>query len=527
MKTNKLLAAGALALSMAMTPVASLLNAMPIAAADVTQTVVNNTTNHSYDAYQIFKGTQAADSPALGDVDWGTGIKGSEFLEELKKDNATKVAFASASNPADVATILAANTTLGNDFARIAEKHLTDQKTSIAPNEQGQQTLDSGYYLMKDVTEFSPNETDTYKNLSLLQVTNNEITIKAKNGVPTVEKKVSDEPASGTGSDVFLDEADHEIGETFQFKLTATIDGPDEMSAYKTYKMIFNDEVSSGVTIGELVSVNVNNKPITDSTKYTYVKNGNELTVTIPDVVELLGEGELLKNAKVEVIYNASLNGNAAITDKDHTTLANTNKVSLQYSNNPNYQGDGDLGKTPEDTVFVGTYELPALKTDNGETPKNLEGAEFKLQSDKSKKWAIFDTNGKITSWVDDENSAGKITSGADGTFKATGLDAGKYILKETKAPAGYNTPANPFEIFVVAEHDGIASKQDEATVSKIKFKIDTNGTEGDQITIQNSKSGSLPETGGMGTTMIYGVGAVMVAGAAVFYVTNKRTRKD
>ena len=227
MKTNKLIAAGALALSMAMTPVASLLNAMPIAAADVTQKVVNNTTNHSYDAYQIFKGTQAADSTALGDVDWGTGIKGSEFLEELKNDNATKVAFASASNPADVATILAANTTLGNDFARIAEKHLTDQKTSIAPNEQGQQTLDSGYYLMKDVTEFSPNETDTYKNLSLLQVTNNEITIKAKNGVPTVEKKVSDEPASGTGSDVFLDEADHEIGETFQFKLTATIDGPD------------------------------------------------------------------------------------------------------------------------------------------------------------------------------------------------------------------------------------------------------------------------------------------------------------
>lgn len=177
MKTNKLLAAGALALSMAMTPVASLINAMPIAAADVTQTVVNNTTNHSYDAYQIFKGTQATGSTALGDVAWGTGIDGTGFISELKTDNATKTAFENATTPADVATVLADNPTLGNDFARIAEKHLTDQKASIVPNEQGQQTLDSGYYLMKDVTEFSPNETDTYKNLSLLQVTNNEITI--------------------------------------------------------------------------------------------------------------------------------------------------------------------------------------------------------------------------------------------------------------------------------------------------------------------------------------------------------------
>ncbi len=66
-----------------------------------------------------------------------------------------------------------------------------------------------------------------------------------------------------------------------------------------------------------------------------------------------------------------------------------------------------------------------------------------------------------------------------------------------------------------------------EGTPSDAVSAISTTLKDKDNNDIVNTKGPQLPETGGMGTTMIYGVGAVMVAGAAVFYVTNKRTRKD
>ena len=73
MKTNKLIAAGAMALSMAMTPVASLINAMPIAAKEVDVTVdisgFDENSIHTFAAYQVFSGNQASDG-SLGDIEW-------------------------------------------------------------------------------------------------------------------------------------------------------------------------------------------------------------------------------------------------------------------------------------------------------------------------------------------------------------------------------------------------------------------------------------------------------------------------
>lgn len=66
MKTNKLIAAGAMALSMAMTPVASLINAMPVAAEEVTPATtgtisVQQGDTHTYSVYQIFTGDLTKD----------------------------------------------------------------------------------------------------------------------------------------------------------------------------------------------------------------------------------------------------------------------------------------------------------------------------------------------------------------------------------------------------------------------------------------------------------------------------------
>lgn len=235
MKTNKLIAAGAMALSMAMTPMASLINAMPIAAQQVTQAVVNNTTDHTYTAYQVFSGTQATGSTALGDVEWGSAITeeaATKIINELKSSsNATMATvFKDVTSAAEVASTLAENTQYAKAFAEIVDKYVSGTGETISANEQ--KTMTAGYYLLKDTTEFSDDQENTYVNLSLLQVTNDRIDIEKKNDIPTVTKKVSDEVENNQTA--FQDEADHEIGEIFEFELTGTIGTNDYMSSYKT-----------------------------------------------------------------------------------------------------------------------------------------------------------------------------------------------------------------------------------------------------------------------------------------------------
>lgn len=129
MKTNKLIAAGALALSMAMTPVASLINAMPIAAETVTVSS-DFVGTHSFTAYQIFKGTQG-DNGILGNITWGDGVDSDNFLNKLKTESAKAdsslsgfaTLFGTEESPktptaSDVATVLA--TTSNNSTEALA-----------------------------------------------------------------------------------------------------------------------------------------------------------------------------------------------------------------------------------------------------------------------------------------------------------------------------------------------------------------------------------------------------------------------
>lgn len=140
MKTNKLIAAGAMALSMAMTPVASLINAMPIAAE-----TVSNDTNHAYKAYQIFSGTQAADETGgiLGQVVWGNAVNEETIKDALNADNDFN---STQGDAAKVAAALADNNSLADKFAKIAAANLKENApaTDIAANAESVE-LSAGY----------------------------------------------------------------------------------------------------------------------------------------------------------------------------------------------------------------------------------------------------------------------------------------------------------------------------------------------------------------------------------------------
>ena len=119
------------------------------------------------------------------------------------------------------------------------------------------------------------------------------------------------------------------------------------------------------------------------------------------------------------------------------------------------------------------------------------------------------------------------LTSDEDGLFKITGLDDGAYRLTETKTPDGYNI-IEPIIFTVTAEHDvesdtpGLTSLNGNKVSGEIAFT--PNLGEGSlTATVVNQSGIQLPETGGMGTTLFYIAGAVLVIGAAVLLVTRRR----
>lgn len=503
---------------------------------------VSNETNHSYNAYQIFSGTQADNSVPLGDVAWGSGINGAAFLAELKTDtrfvkDGTNI-FASCTTAADVAAVLggyADKSGEANAFANVAAKHLTTTFTAIAADAS---TVDlaAGYYLLVDTS--TPGEGDAM-NSALLQVTNKgDITIEKKYDVPSVDKNVKD-------TDGYYGEAaDWEIGSDVPFQLVGTL--PSNYADYETYKYVFHDTLSAGLQYNGDVKVYVQNGETKTeiTTGFTVdpaaaaTAGGGTLTVTFTDLKAVAG---VTATSKIVVEYTAKLLSTAEIGKP-----GNKNEVYLEYSNNPNHTGEGTpTGNTPKDEVLVFTYELDVTKVDGQNAEKKLANAEFVLlNSDKTKVATV--TDGKLVEWVD-VPAAGEdgtitypagttLTSGTDGKFVIAGLDAGSYYLRETKAPAGYNLLKNDISVTITATLD---KTEDNPALTELKLsvkdKADAAATESDgsvdtgivATDVVNNSGAQLPETGGMGTTLFYVLGGILVVSAVVLLVTKKRMSRE
>lgn len=499
---------------------------------------VENKTTHSYNAYQIFSGTQADSSVLLGDVAWGSGINGEAFLAELEADTRfvkedTNI-FASCTTAADVAAVLGRygdESDVAKAFANVAAKHLTTKFTAIAAN-ASTVDLTAGYYLLVDTSR--PGEGDAM-NSALLQVTNKgDITIKKKYEVPTVDKSVKDT------DNQWGEAADWEIGSNVPFQLVGTL--PTNFADYETYKYVFHDTLSAGLQYNGDVKVYVQNGD--DKTEITNgftvdpaaaaTAGGGTLTVTFADLKKV---ANVNKGSKIVVEYTAKLLSTAVIGKP-----GNKNEVYLEYSNNPNHTGEGTpTGNTPKDEVLVFTYELDVTKVDGQKTDKKLANAEFVLlNSDRSKAAKV--TDDKFVGWAD-VPAAGEdgtitypaetmLTSGTDGKFVIAGLDAGSYYLRETKAPAGYNLLKNDISVTITATLD---KSENNPALTELKLSVkddktdaaaaESNGSVDTGIVatnVMNNSGAQLPETGGMGTTLFYVLGGILVLVAIILLVTRK-----
>lgn len=462
--------------------------------------IKNANKDHTYEAYQIFAGDLSGS--VLSNIEWGTGVTkdGQTALGDAAEKAAALTSVADAKAFAEEVAVY-----LGTVAGSSSD--VTDGAYVISG-------LEAGYYLVKDKNGTLTGDNETYTSY-ILQVVGN-VEVDPKSSKTTSEKKVIDtNDSTGVTTDL-QDSADYDIGDAVPFQIKGTVAA--DYDKYTVYQFVFHDTEDEGLTFdSSSVVVKVDGTTIT--TGYEVVTSGLEdgctFEVRFADLKKIT-EAIVKAGSVITVDYTSTLNENANLDSS-----GNKNTMYLEYSNNPYDKQGGEKGKTPVDTVIVFTYKTVVNKVD-GEG-KALTGAEFTLEKLVDGKWT------PITVVKNEEGT----------TFTFTGLDDGYYRITETTTPAGYNS-IDPIYFTVTAEHDALsddpaltnlAAKQTdeeheeitdaytgtvaEFTVVQDEGSISTN--------VVNNKGTVLPETGGMGTTIFYVVGVVLVLGAGILLVTKRR----
>lgn len=226
--------------------------------------------------------------------------------------------------------------------------------------------------------------------------------------------------------------------------------------------------------------------------------------------------------ATVTITYTAVVTEKAAIDGN-----GNTNKVTVTWTTEGGEPPvPGKLEK--EETIY--TYAIALKKVDN--KGKALPGAVFEFPFYVK---STADTDGAYiyAGTTAGEGLTNQITTPEGGVIVVKGVKSGAYEIKEFKAPAGYNKLTAPVTVnaaktgntsthttVYLDENGNTTNTQTEKT---IEVKVDIANIAATAVVVVNKAGTELPSTGGMGTTVFYVLGAVLVVGAGVLLVTKKR----
>lgn len=545
----------------------------------ITLTITNPTANHTYKVYQLLKGDPSdggtvdyadAGLDTLANISGGQNLKNASTTDPVA-DKAAVDALIDALTAKDtdgkwvLSEVEMAKTGYGFvDGTAIASKKAIE--ANLEADGSIKFELENGYYIIVDEAA-DPVATPDAVSLYMLTVVGN-TTVTSKVTIPDIDKDIVDTDANAAiDTDKKVDTAS--IGDTINFEVTGTV--PDT-SKYTYYYYVVEDTMSEGLTLDDTsFVVKIGDKTLTKGTDYTVTVTGQSFKLAMKDLKAMVDNttdyAAVVKDAAISIKYNAVVNEKAAIG-----TTANTNTAKLVYSNNPNVAPESDTDGIPDDDTVVGkgpdkqtkTYvtELTIVKTDDQGMP--LKGAEFTLTGTNLNKVAIetattfeavtagtgdyyklvgdpatytktapteqtkdsyvgglgatkdyvLKTITKATTTPVDAANA-KATTDADGVITFVGLNAGTYTIKETKTPVGYNT-IDPIEVEISASGD-ITWATDKGSV--------LSGTVVEEIV--NTAGTVLPSTGGIGTTIFYIAGAILLIGAGVLLITKKRVGEE
>ncbi len=319
------------------------------------------------------------------------------------------------------------------------------------------------------------------------------VTVDEKNTIPSEEKTVSDTENGPYGSD-----ANAQIGDKVYYQIKVT----DSKGTDKAITV--HDTMSAGLTLdtGSFNVTKISKTVSGDVSEDVSEKNYSVKTTGLTDscTFELtLNAGyvnALEENDVVVIKYSATLNKNAvAGTDQ-------TNTSKLTYSNQT----------TTESTPKVHTYKFQVKKYDGADAKSDVEAQDSKVKNLGGAHFSLLDENKNPVNLVklteteyrvatkDDKNVVVEFVTvdGVDKNITITGVDAKKYSIKETEAPAGYNKLTEETKTVTVEDNNGV-------------------------LYVKNNKGTALPSTGGRGTRIFYLVGIICVAGAGIVLVSRRR----
>ena len=293
------------------------------------------------------------------------------------------------------------------------------------------------------------------------------IEIKDKNVIPPVVK------SPGTQYDAASKEAIAAVGtdQPFTAQITKT---------HGAKNLVFEDTMTNMSYNGDVaITVSAGTAPTADQAKVETTATGFKVTFD-DDYIAGLADGTVI-----------TLNYTGKITSDALSINPATNKATLT---------SGENNKAESEEIKVYNAKITVNKIDDKDAP--LPGAKFKLKNADGLYYAGSSTDGSANWTADGIEVEAVLVDGAY-TAEFKGLKDGTYTLEESTVPAGYNQAPN--ETITIAANNYTADNLNQTK------------------TIKNETGTVLPSTGGIGTTIFYIIGAILVIGAGVVLVTRRR----
>lgn len=493
---------------------------------------VSYNTDKSAYSYYLTSGQESLKTALEGlGLSFTTSADGSRYNVNQTKDTSSDTVFVKSYNndgtvkeTITAATLAASiNSALNADNSTL-ESLLTPAGTSTAQKgNSGSVTasinnLSAGYYFVDS----------SLGSLCALDTADDTVTIYEKNTQPSIAKKVLED-----SNNTYQDYATIDVIDTVYYQLTVNtgtnekgsgtgVDGDYTITDTLPNGITYNASTQTGgvkvtTNTGTNGTENGTKEEWTKDTDYTvsYDSTNRKLTITLKSSKL----ATLAQNTDITITYNA------AVTASDVTVGGNGNKntATLTYKQ-----------QSSTDTAVVYTYEIGITKTNS--SSDYLAGVKFILSKTEgtdpnaTTKYATVDNNGYLTDWKSNKEEATQLTTDNNGKINVKGLDVGTYILTETETLPGYNLLNDTITVTINGtSNNNTAGINNDAnnntnTNTNVTYKLTNSEEEArTSITVVNNTGSELPSTGGMGTTLFYIIGGILVVVAGVLLVTKKR----
>lgn len=277
----------------------------------------------------------------------------------------------------------------------------------------------------------------------------------------------------------------------------------------------------SNVTVTRIIVDNDGNDTTTDDQDDVTAPFTNK-KIVIDWYDEEKSQFKYNNGATVTITYTAVVTEKATIDG-----AGNTNKVTVTWTTKGSDEPDPNNKIDTKETIYTYAIALKKVSDKGVNLPDAVFEFPFYVKSTPDADGAYI-----YAGTTEAEGLTKQITTPASGVIVVKGVKSGTYEIKEVTAPAGYNKLTAPVTVTAVktgetSTHTTVYLDKDGNVVDEsakvTEVKVDINTIAATALVVVNKAGTELPSTGGMGTTVFYVLGFVLVMGAVVLLVTKKR----